>query len=357
MQSKHFSRPPARPLQPISAAWALSAANELGAEFLSWLIFDASIIRRQVAFAVFSKRLIDRVETSEHNLRALATALRDGDPRDVIAVSFGECARGQITGFSRIGRDAYADPAAYLRHHDLYTDPRHRRRLEVARHVGLLTEERLNTLFNIDPAFLTAGWVRRLTSRRARLLTQVVAAIRATALPEAGPALDMSISASDPDRSYRDAMTAWLAWCSFPHTPALNDAALGINVIQDAATLVDKARQYQNCSARLNRLIDAVAGRTVYLTYEPQGWPLAMASLLPSSDGNWLIEGIYGVKNVPVNSDDQAPLRAWLSQKGIHGVCRPPLDVGWRAALSLVGVPDEELVEFDDLNELLSVAA
>lgn len=357
MQSKHVNPRAARPFQPISAAWALTSANMLGADFLQWLIFEASIIRRQVAFAVFAKRLVDGVETSEPSLAALAAALRDGDPRDVIAASFGECMHGEITGFSRIGRDAYTDPAAYLRHHDLYADPCHRRRLEVARHVGLMTEERLNALFDVDSAFLTVDWVRRLTPRRARLLTQVVAVIRANTLPEADLALGHSIAEGGPDRSYRDALTAWLAWCRFPHTPALNDAALGIYVIQDAATLVDKARQYQNCSARLNRLIDAVAGRTVYLTYEPQGWPLAMASLLPSSDGGWLIEGIYGVKNVHVNSDDQAPLRAWLSQNGIHGVCRPPLDVGWRAALSLVGVPDEELVEFDDLNDLLSVAA
>lgn len=357
MKSEHASPRTARPLQPISTAWALNAANALGANFLQWLIFEASIIQRQVSFAVFAKRLLDGAETSESNQKALATALRDGDPRDVVAATFGKCAHGEITGFSRIGRDAYADPAAYLRYHDLYADPAHRRRLDVARHVGLLTEERLNTLFDIDPALLTADWVRRLTPRRGRLLTQVVAAIRANAPSEAGPALDMSISASGPDRTYRDALTAWLAWCRFSDVPVLNDADLGISVIQDAATLIDKARQYQNCSARLNRLIDAVAGRTVYLTYEPQGRPPAMASLLPSSGGGWLIEGIYGVKNARLSPEDQAPLRAWLSRRDIYGVSRPSLAAKWQAALSLIGVPDEELVEFDDLNDLLSAPA
>ena len=294
MQSKHVSPSAARPLQPIPAAWALNAANDLGAEFLRWLIFDASIIRRQVAFAVFAKQLLDGAETSELGLAALATALRDSDPRDVIAVAFGECAHGQITGFSRIGRDAYADPAAYLRHHDLYTDPTNRRRLEVARHVGLLTEERLNALFDIDLALLTVDWVRRLTPRRGRLLTQVVAAIRANAPPEADAALDMSISETGPDRSFRDALTTWLAWCRFPDAaPTLNDTALGVSVIQDAATLLEKARQYQNCSARLNRLVDAVAGRTAYLTYEPDGVPFAMASLLPSTDGGCPIRQLH----------------------------------------------------------------
>lgn len=357
MQSKHASPRDARPFQPISAAWALIAANELGADFLQWLIFEASMIHRQVAFAVFAKRLIDDEETSELSLAALETALRDGDPRDVIAGTFGGCAHGQVTGFSRIGRDAYTDPAAYLRHHALYTDPRHRRRLEVARHVGLLTEERLNALFDIDPAFLTVDWVRRLTPRRARLLTEVVAAIRANASLEAGPALDMSISESGPDRTYREALSAWLAWCRFPNAPAMNGDALGISVIQDAATLVEKARQYQNCSARLNRLVDAIAGRTAYLTYEPGGEPFAMASLLPSTSGGWLLEGIHGVKNAPLTADQQAPLRAWLTVKGIHGVRREPLAEGWRAAMQLVGASDHELVEFDDLNDLLSAAA
>ena len=357
MQSKHLVRHAARPLQPISAAWALSAANELGAEFLRWLIFDASIIERQVSFAVFAKRLLDGAETSKPSLAALASALQDGDPRDVIAVTFGECAHGEITGFSRIGRDAYANPAAYLRHHDLYNDPAHRRRLEVARHVGLLTEERLNALFDIDPGLLTVDWVRGLTQSRGRLLTQVLAAIRANASPEAGPALDMSISESGPERSYRDALTAWLAWCRFPNVPALNDAVLGISVIQDGAALIEKARRYQNCSARLNRLVDAVAGRTAYLTYEPEGVPFAMASLLPSTSGGWLLEGVHGVKNTSLTADQQAPLRAWLATQGLHGVRRAPLADGWRAAMQLVGVSDHELVEFDDLNDLLSAAA
>lgn len=357
MKSEHASPRTPSPLQPISAGWALNAANALGANFLQWLIFEASIIQRQVSFAVFAKRLLDGAETSEINQRALATALRDGDPRDVIAVAFGKCANGEITGFSRIGRDAYADPAAYLRYHDLYADPAHRRRFEVARHVGLLTEERLNALFDIDTAFLAVDWVRRLTPRRARLLTQVVAAIRENSSPEAGPALDMSISDSGPDRSYRDALTTWLAWCQFRHAPALNDEAMGISVVQDAATLIEKARQYQNCSARLNRMVDAVAGRSAYLTYEPDGEPFAMASLLPSTGGGWLLEGVYGVKNTPLTADQQAPLRAWLNARGVHGVKRQPLADGWRAAMQLVGVSDHELVEFDDLNDLLSAAA
>lgn len=348
MRSKYVELQAAS-FQPISAMWTLNAANALGADFLQWLIFDASIIRRQVSFAVLAKRLLDDAASSEHNLKTLAKTLQDGDPSDAIAMTFGKCACGEITGFTRIGHDAYADPAAYLRYHDLYNLSNHRRRLEVARHIGQLSEDRLNVIFDIDPAFLTVDWIRRLTPRRARLLTLTVAAIRENAPTEAGAALHMSIAESSPDRSFREALTAWLSWCRFPDVPVLNDVDLGISVVLDAETLITKARQYQNCSARLNRLIEAVAGRAAYLTYEPDGAPFAMASLLPSSGGGWLLEGVYGVKNAPLSLNQQAPLRSWLAGKGVHGVSRSPLADEWRAAKALVGAVDPELDDLDDL--------
>lgn len=354
MQSKHFSPRATCPLQVISAPWALTAANMLGADFVQWLIFEASITRRQISFAAFAKLLLDEAATSASDLTVLASALREGDPRDVVTATFGECALGEITGFTRIGHDAYADPAAYLRHHDLYNNPAHRRRLEVARYIGQLTEDRLNIIFDIDPAFLTVDWIRRLTPQKGQLLTQAVAAIRANAPSEAGPSIDMSIAASSPDRSYREALTTWLAWCHFIDAPALNNPALGISVIQDAETLITKARQYQNCSARLNRLIEAVAGRAAYLTYEPNGAPFAMASLLPSSGGGWLLEGVFAVKNAPLTLKQQAPLRNWLADQGVHGVSRSPLADEWRAAKALFGAVDPE---FDDLDDLFSIAA
>jgi hypothetical protein len=356
---------PAQPThqpRPISHSWAIGAASALGPEFLSWLLCEAGVTRRQVTFAlgargwlgnpegivaqVAPERLLDSRE-------ALADLIRHGDLPAIISAAFGSCPEGYLAGLKRLGADAMSEPLAHCRYWTLFAERGHRPKLKIAQHLGRITEQRLAILFECDPALLHLPFVNRMTSlEQVREINAALSAIRASSDREDEAALVAAAVHGDENRKVEHFVSAWIKRCRFPPLPFDADEAAGVFPITSAAELSMRGLAYRNCSRGISRLVDAICGRSAYVVYEPGGKQTGMAQLLALQSGSWLLEGVYGVGNTRLAAEVQEPLRAWFAERGVQSLRRPKLSPEWKTALGLVG--HREFAEFEPEHDLIA---
>lgn len=147
-------------------------------------------------------------------------------------------------------------------------------------------------------------------------------------------------------------MSAWIKRCRFPPLPFEADEAAGVFPITSAAELSLKGLAYRNCSRGINKLVDAICGRSAYVAYEPGGKQTGMAQLFRLTNGSWMVEGVYGVGNSRLAAEVPEPLRAWFAERGVHSLRRPKLSPEWKTALGLVGHRD--FAEFEPEHDLIA---
>ena len=358
---------PAQPVhqpRPISHSWAIAAASALGPEFLSWLLCEAGVTRRQVTFALGARGWLGNPEgivaqvAPERLLEsreALADLLRQGDLAAVIRAAFGVCPDGYLSGLSRLGPDAMSEPLAHCRYWTLFAERSHRPKLKIAQHLGLITEEKLAVLFEVDAALLHLPFVNRMTSlEQVREINAALSAIRQASDREDEAALVAAAVHGDENRKVEHFVSAWIKRCRFPPLPFDADEAAGVFPITSAAELSMKSLIYKNCTRSLHRMVDAIAGRSAYVAYEPGDGrpPKAMAQLFNLTNGSWMVEGVYGVGNSRLTAEVQEPLRAWFAERGVHSLRRPKLSQEWKTALGLVG--HREFAEFEPEHDLIA---
>ena len=353
---------PVRQPRPITSSWAIGAASALGPEFLSWLLCEAGVTRRQVTFALGARGWLgnpegivaqispDRLSDSRE---ALADLIRHGDLRAIISAAFGCSPDGYLTGLQRLGPDAMAEPLAHCRYWTLFAERGHRPKLKIAQHLGRMTLEKLTILFEIDEALLHLPFVNRMTSvEQVREINAALSAIRSASDREDEAALVAAAVHGDENRKVEHFVSAWIKRCRFPPLPFEADEAAGVFPITSAAELSMKSLIYKNCTRSLHRLVDAIAGRSAYVAYELEGKPVGMAQLFNLTNGSWMVEGVYGVGNSRLAAEVQEPLRAWFAARGVHSLRRPKLSPEWKTALGLVG--HREFAEFEPEHDLIA---
>lgn len=333
--------------QPVSAPWAIAALRGLGAEFLAWVLCDASTERRQVVFAIAAHGWLDHPEAIVAQLApdrlhqsraALSEVLITHDLRSLVRAAFGHCPDGYLGGLRRAGPDAFSRPEMYSKYFALFADPAVRNRRKIAQHLGSITEAKIEMLLEVDAALLNVSFFSRLSSiEEVRAINSALAAVRSVSDREHDAALVAAATDGGDDRKVEQFITAWIRRCRFPALPFEADPGFGVSPIQDAGRLLMKSLQYRNCARGLHRVVDAIAGRSAYVVYEPNGQPTAMALLYRLTNGGWLVEGVYGVSNSRVPAEVQRPFRAWLESRGVTSLDRPKLTAEWKTVLSLVG--------------------
>jgi len=338
---------PAHQPRPVSHSWAIAAASALGPEFLSWLLCEAGVTRRQVTFALGARGWLGNPEgivaqVAPERLsgprEALADLIRHGDLPAIISAAFGSSPEGYLVGLQRLGADAMSEPLAHCRYWTLFAERRHRPKLRIAQHLGRITEEKLAVLFEVDPALLHLPFVNRMTSlEQVREINAALSAIRASSDREDEAALVAAAVHGDENRKVEQFVSAWIKRCRFPPLPFDADEAAGVFPITSAAELSMKSLIYKNCTRSLHRMVDAIAGRSAYVAYELEGKAVGMAQLFALTNGSWMVEGVYGVGNSRLAAEVQEPLRVWFAERGVHSLRRPKLSPEWKTALGLVG--------------------
>jgi len=349
--------------RPITSSWAIAAAASLGPDFLCWLLCEGGVTRRQVTFALSARGWLSRPEgivaqlasdRLSHPYEALADLLRRGDLSAIVGAAFGHCPNGYVSGLRRLGPDAMLEPLAHSRYWALFADRSHRPKLKIAQHLGRITEEKLSVLFEVDPALLHLPFVNRMTNlEQVREINAALSVIRAASDREDEAALVAAAIHGDDDRRAEHIVSAWIKRCRFPALPLEADEAAGVFPITNAASLSLKALVYKNCTRGLHRIVDAIAGRSAYVVFEPGGRPTAMAQLFALSNGTWMVEGVYGVGNSRVSAEEQKPFRQWFTDRGVHSLQRPKLSPEWKTALGLVG--HREFAEFEPEHDLVAI--
>lgn len=348
--------------RPITSSWAIAEARQLGPEFLTWLLCDAGVGRRQVVFALAAHGWLGQPEGVVAQLApdhlgdapfALCDLLRASDLNDLVCAGFGYCPEGYLGGLRRIGPDAFSDPESYRQYFSLFSEPHLKPRRRVAQHLGTMTEAKLRMLLEIDGSLLHVAFIDRLSSiEEVHSINTALAAVRAASDREQEAALVAAAVDGAEDQRVERFVSAWIKRCRFPNLPFDTDAAAGVFPLQDAAELIARSIRYRNCARGLHRVVDAIAGRSAYVAYEPEGKPTAMALLYRLSNGAWLVEGIYGPGNARVPAPTQTPLRAWFADRGVLSLDRPRLAPEWKTILGIVGhgrwaelEPEHELIE------------
>ena len=331
----------------ITAPWALEPIASLGPEFLHWTTCRASVVRRQVVFGLTAKGwlaepegIIAQVapELLPHARSELSRLLMVGDLPPIIAAAFGACPEGYLSGLNRLGPDAFSEPGLHLDFHRLYSDRSLKDRRRVGQHLGRLTEDRLRMLIELDDALVHGSVLRRdLPVERMREINAALRAVRSASTPNDEQAILAALRESGKQRGIDDLLKSWIRRCRFPALPFAADEEVGVFPIQDALELMSRSLTYRNCARSIHRAVDVICGRAHYVAYEPAGVPTAMAMLLPLNTGGWVVEGIYGVGNGHLNTDQKAPLKAWLGSRGVASVSRPVIPDTWAAALKLSG--------------------
>ncbi len=218
-----------------------------------------------------------------------------------------------------------------------------------------ITEEKLAVLFEVDASLLHLPFVNRMTSlEQVREINAALSAIRASSDREDEAALVAAAVHGAENRKVEHFVSAWIKRCRFPPLPFEADEAAGVFPITSAAELSISGLKYRNCSRGISRLVDAIAGRSAYVVYEPGDGrpPKAMAQLFNLTNGSWMLEGLYGVGNARVPAEVQEPLRAWFAERGVPSLKRPKLSPGWKTALGLVG--HREFAEFEPEHDLIA---
>lgn len=348
--------------RPITSSWAIVEARRLGSEFLAWLLCDAGDARRQVAFGLAAHGWLEQPEAVVAQLSpdrlsdpsaALCDLLRTTDLSNLVCAGFGHCPEGFLGGLRRVGPDAFSDPESYRQYFSLFAEPHFKPRRKIAQHLGTMTESKLRMLLEIDGSLLHVAFIDRLSSiEQVRSVNIALAAIRAASDREQEAALVAAAIDGGEDQQVERFVSAWIKRCRFPDLPFETDADAGVFPLQSAAQLIGRSIRYRNCARGLHRVVDAIAGRSAYVAYEPEGKPTAMALLYRLSNGAWLVEGIYGPGNARVPTPTQTPLRAWFAGRGVLSLDRPKLAPEWKTVLGLVGhgrwaelEPEHDLLE------------
>jgi hypothetical protein len=335
--------------------WSLDLAlrlDDLDRGFLADL-HRASALQAQATYAALAEiaagratpmraRLVGRGLTkaapSGGDLALLARFLRRAAPRTIIAVVYGAVPVGLLGALRRVGGTAM-EPDAYPRLHQLLTDPAHRRRGTLLRHIGEVTGTSLAVLDTLDPVLLRPEIIKRVHSTQgATGLNRAIALLRTRCSTATDAAITESLSRLAEGASLTSWLGKWARKADRLPSPVPEDDDL--RPLRTAALLIQHGRAYRNCLA--HKVGEVLLG---YGSYVVSKRAPVIAELRSLGQGRWLLDGLYGPGNAPPAADVADAVRAKLGGLGIIVPATEIIDRDLQPVARLFGVYGRERLD------------
>jgi len=307
--------------------WALPALVRYDEAYPGILRFamSASAFRRQAIFLVLAAAFPNRVDTIADRVRgvlpesfpdsgnpheAIAQALMTSRVRDLLQALFGPV-EGLVGALNRLGPDPL-HPLKYRGLVDLLSNPEHEARAKVLRQLQTIAPDTLLVLRMLRPSFLHADVVQRLDSfdkvQQFHVALDLIRDVRPNVTDDE---LLASIKALGPKSKLGNWAERWLAKAVFPSFPAIQDDDEWVG-LRSGEAMHEAGRRFSNC---LKTKVSAAAmGRSAYIEFRPTPAIIELAGL---SRGQWVLEGVYGPKNGPVDRETARAIRRKLDHAGI----------------------------------------
>lgn len=314
--------------RPVPPGWALDLILHLDEAQPGFLRFlhTASDLRRQGVFLILTELDSERPEVfaswiarsrkqpgrkDANPYSIIASGLITMRVRDLIHVVFGSTPPGLTGALSRCGADPL-DEFNYMLLHAICDDPKNRERRAMLRHVPQIDDTFVDLIWRLPKALLRPEVLYSIKTPPD--IEQYASALNV--LRRLHPAItdeDFATSLSQMPRESNLAqwMRRWIERAAHlpPALPFAGDEQL--RPLVSGAELKEVARRYQNCLRR--RVGDVALGRSCYYEHV-EG---AIAELRGLSNGRWLLEGVYGVRNKHASPGVIRSIRAKLEGAGV----------------------------------------
>jgi hypothetical protein len=306
--------------------WALDLLTNYDAVSPGMLRFalGASPLRRQGVFLTLSVATMDGADAVADRLRAagldptantdspealIGSALMSYRVREIVAALYGPV-QGLVGALNRLG-DAPLPADQYAALVELLREPEHEARAKALQQLDKITVTRLTALRSLEPVFAQADLVCRFRSPTVVEQFQAAVTLIRSVVPHASDdALLASLKALGPSSDLAAWVRRWLAKGVFAVAPAFVDDEEWRG-LRSAEAMLEAGARFSNC---LKTKIPLVAlGRSFYIEYRPEPVIIELAGL---SHGQWLVEGLYGPKNGPVDRNTAQAIRRKLEHAG-----------------------------------------
>jgi hypothetical protein len=284
-----------------------------------------SPLRRQAAFSVLAALDLNRPHHLAHRLGTLAQAdnedttaplrligrvLLDARVRDILVAVHGRV-EGLIGALSRCGHDhlRICDYSSLL---VMLQEPRLADHAKVLRHVPKITSGLIDALEVLEPPFVILPLVNLLCGKEsAEQFIQGLDLLRRVAPDVTDTQLLQSLIALPGDTHLSVWLKRWLSQAAtFPVQPPCVDGSEFV-ILNSAEKLTDASRRFSNCVSE--RIILCALGRLLYLEHRATQTIIELSVL----DQGFLLEGLYGPKNVPPSASTVLTIRDKLTSIGV----------------------------------------
>ncbi|MBJ6128564.1 hypothetical protein [Microvirga splendida] len=344
------------------SGWALSALishDEAHPGILRFTI-SASTLRRQAIFSVLAAISHDGIEAVAARLRPLipndrrhvsgplaliSSVLMTRRVRDIVHALYGPV-EGLVGVLGRLG-DKPLRPTTYSTILALLSQPEHRARAKVLRQMEDVSASAPAILLALRPPFLLPNLIDGF--RSADQVTEFRAAIDliCRVVPSVTE-LELAKSLADlgPDGHLDRWTDRWLQKAKrFPLSPPIQDDGEFV-VLRSPKAMRDAAARFQNCLE--TKIGFCIVGRNAYVEYRPEP---SVIELIGLNAGHWLLSGIYGPRNLPVNVGTAHAIHRKITAAGILCPARVAHAKPYNAVARLMGLLDFDGLELNALEE------
>jgi hypothetical protein len=343
------------------SGWALDAAitlDEVSPGILRF-VTTASVLRRQAVFAVLADVAHEGAEEIAARLRpllpdgspliadhlaAISTVLMTRRVRDITQAIYGPV-EGLVGILGRLG-DKPLHPGTYRTIVSILSQPEHRTRAKVLRQMEKVAASAPSILLALQSPFILSSVAECFRSVEQVLeFRSAVDLIRRVVPQVTELELAKSIADLGPDARLDDWTIRWInkAECFLVAPPIQDDGELV--GLRSAKALRDAGKRYSNCLA--TKVGPCAVGRYGYAEYLP-GAVIEMVSL---SQGQWVLNGIYGPNNLPVDTAMAHRVYRKLQAAGVLVPARVAHGKPWNAVARLMGIGVFDGTELEALEE------
>jgi hypothetical protein len=318
----------------FSTRWALRAASLLDQHCPNLLnhILLASDLKRQVAFATLADlqpsapeplaarfRKIAPAEclTALNPLPQIGRALIVSKPPAIVEAVFGSVPDGLLGVMKRLGSQPFACPLTYRLLHDLMSKREHRARAKcLVQIAGLITEDAVRMLANLDGPWLSPAVISRIRSRQEldafedalELIRLVCPHLCDEELAASFENLLPRVSASEWANRWLSRATAFLAVPPLPDDPEFR-------LLDSGNAMEQVGRILQNCLR--DKIIGCALGRQAFVLHTASSAVVELVRLGDGGEDAWALESLHGPAHAPVSSETVHVIIERLSAVGI----------------------------------------
>ncbi len=343
--------------------WALSiliSYDEIHPGILRFAM-AAGPLRRQATFLVLSSchhegpegiasrlgSLIPHAGTADADPRARVAQVlmtRQIRVRDLVRVAYGPL-EGLVGVLGRLGTSPL-HPATYRTIVSILSQPEHRVRAKILRQMDKVAPSMPAVLLALKPPFVLTNLVEGLRSVEQVADFKTTIDLILSLVPQVTE-LELAKSLADvkPEKLDDWAMR-WLDKAGlFPVSPPICDNG-DFAVLGSAQAMQEAAARFNNCLATKIRF--CVVGRQAYVEYLPEPAIIEVLSLSPN---HWLLTGIYGPNNRPIDTATAHTIHRKLEAAGILSPARVAQAKPYNAVARLLGISQFDGLELDVLEE------